>query len=54
MKTNRKLFYEIPSTDSVELKLEGVIAMSNQVIVSGSTPDYYDSGSIFGNDEEDW
>ena len=56
MRIKNKLFYEAPTLDSVELKLEGVIAASDPVKVSGSTLDNYDSSSIFGDDQydEDW
>jgi hypothetical protein len=56
MKTNRKLFYEAPAMDSVELKLEGVIANSDPLNTAGTNMSSYNASSIFGNEEygEDW
>ena len=50
MQNHHKLFYEAPTLDVVELKLEGVIAGST---TSGSTLQQYNSQSIF-EDGEDW
>lgn len=53
MQNHHKLFYEAPTLDIVELKLEGVIADSS---TNGSTLQQYNSQSIFGDDKdaEDW
>ena len=50
MQNHHKLFYEAPTLDVVELKLEGVIADSS---TNGSTLQQYNSQSIF-EEEDNW